>query len=433
MISQGFGTMSERDYHRVRFCSLNRRPLALYRLPYGQIYGNETNMNLPKSIFLANPNNIFGMLRAYKFRIYPNKDQESLIWKHINACRFVYNWSLEQKIKAYESEGKRLTCFDLNKMLPSLKEEQPWLKEVNSQSLQQTNKNLDNAFTKFFREKKGFPKFKSRKNPVQSFGIPQKYSVDFESGIINLPKIKGIRARIHRDFEGMMKTATVSVTRTGKYFISVLVDDKEPLPEIQPFNSSNIVGIDVGISSFAVLSTGEKIDNPKYLRNSESRLKALQRRLSRKKKGSNNCKKAKLRVSSLHEKVSNQRKDFLDKLSFQIVSENQAIAIEDLNVSGMVKNHNLAKSISDCSWSEFFRMLTYKAENLGKTVLKIGRFDPSSKICSVCGYHNSELVLKDREWVCPGCGSVHDRDINAAINIKKFALIDQNLIGVYSG
>jgi len=373
------------------------------------------------------------MLQSYKYRIYPNKEQETLIWKHFGACRFVYNWSLEQKIKAYELTGASLSCYTLNKMLPGLKNDYPWLKEVNSQSLQQANINLDTAFTKFFREKKGFPRFKSKKNPVQSFQVPQHCTVDFVNGVMSLPKIKGIKTIFHRFFEGTIKTVTVSVTTTKKYFVSILVDDGKEQPSKQPFDSSNTVGIDVGISSFAVLSTGEKVDNPKYLRNSEARLKVLQRRLSRKKKGSKNFQKTKQKVAKQHEMIANQRTDFLNKLSCKIVSENQAIAIEDLNVSGMLKNHCLAKSISDCSWSEFFRMLTYKAARVGKTILKIGRYVPSSKTCSVCDNINSDLSLSDREWSCSNCHTHHDRDVNAAINIKKFALQEQNLIGIYTG
>jgi putative transposase len=370
------------------------------------------------------------MLQAYKYRIYPNKEQEILIWKHFGACRFVYNWALEQKIKSYNSDEVSLSCYMLNKKLPALKIDFPWLKEVNSQSLQQANNNLDAAFTRFFREKKGFPKFKSKKNPLQSFQAPQHCAVDFVNGVLSLPKMKGIKTVFHRFFEGTIKTVTVSVTSTKKYFASILVDDGKEQPKIQPFNSTNIVGLDVGISSFVVLSTGEKIDNPKYFRSSETRLAVLQRRMSRKKKGSKNFQKAKLKVAKRYEMIANQRSDFLNKLSCKIASENQALAIEGLNVSGMLKNHRLAKSISDCSWSEFFRMLTYKTAKVGKTVLKIGRFDPSSKICHVCGNINRDLTLADREWICSECHTCHDRDVNAAINIKKFALQEQNLVGV---
>ena len=370
------------------------------------------------------------MLQAYKYRMYPSRTQVPLLLRHIHACRFVYNHSLEQKIRAYEQAGKRLSCFDLNNQLPALKEEHAWLTEVNSQSLQYANRNLDNAFTRFFREKKGFPKFKSKRNPIQSFQVPQHYRVDFIHNRIKLPKIGEVKTVIHRTFTGKMKYATVSVTSTGKWFISILVDDERVEPNPVPFSSDTTVGIDVGLTDFATFSTGEKIPNPRYLKNSLQRLKVLQRRVSRKVKGSKNRKKAVQTLAKRHERVANQRNDFLHNLSFRVVSENQAIAVESLNVTGMQKNHTLARSISDVSWSTFFTMLEYKCQKYGKTLLKIGRFDPSSKICHCCGYMNRDLKLSDRKWICPDCNTVHDRDINAAINIKKFALQDQNLVWV---
>ncbi len=370
------------------------------------------------------------MLQAYKYRLYPTQAQIPLLMRHIHACRFVYNHSLEQKIRAYEQNGKRLSCFDLNNHLPTLKAEHPWLTEVNSQSLQYVNRNLDNAFTWFFREKKGFPKFKSKKNPVQSFQVPQHYRVDFESNRVKLPKIGDVKTKLHRVFTGKMKYATVLVTSTGKWFISILVDDEQPDPNPVPFSSETTIGIDVGLKDFATISTGEKVANPRYLKNSLQRLKVLQRRISRKVKGSKNRQKAIQKLARCHDNVANQRNDFLHKLSYRVVSENQAIAVESLNIAGMQKNHNLAQSISDVSWSAFFTMLEYKCRKYGKTLLTIGQFDPSSKICNRCGYSNRDLKLSDREWTCPDCGIVHDRDINAAINIKTFALQDQNLVGV---
>ena len=370
------------------------------------------------------------MLQAYKYRMYPTQTQIPLLMSHIHACRFVYNHSLEQQIRAYEQNGKRLSCFDLNNQLPALKMEYPWLADVNSQSLQYANQNLDNAFTRFFREKKGFPKFKSKKNPVQSFQVPQHYRVDFESNRVKLPKIGDVKTVIHRTFVGKMKYATVSVTSTGKWFISILVDDERVEPTPVPFASETTIGIDVGLKDFATFSTGEKVANPRYLKDSLQRLKVLQRRVSRKVKGSKNRQKAIRKLAQYHEKVANQRNDFLHKLSFRVVSENQAVAVESLNVAGMQKNHKLAQSISDVSWSVFFTMLDYKCRKYGKTLLTIGRFDPSSKMCNYCGYIHRDLKLSDREWTCPDCGTHHDRDVNAAINIKKFALQDQNLVGV---
>ncbi len=351
-----------------------------------------------------------------------------MINKHIGGCRFVYNWALETKIKYYQEANQKLSAYDLNYMLTELKNENEWLKDVYSQSLQQANKNMESAFTKFFREKAGFPKFKSKKNPVQSFQIPQHYKVNFDKNIIKLPKIGEIKAVLHRAFEGKLKTATVSRTSTGKYFISILVEDGKEVPEKSKFTELNTIGVDVGIKDFAVLSNGEKIDNPKYLKKSLKRLKVVQKQVSKKVKGSNNRKKAIKRLAKIHEKVTNQRTDFQHKVSARLISENQAIAFETLKVKNMVKNHCLAQAINDASWSSFIIKMEYKAEWYGKTILRIGQFEPSTKLCNVCGYHNKDITLEIREWVCPECKTKHDRDINAAINIKKFALQDQNLI-----
>ena len=370
------------------------------------------------------------MLKAYKYKLEPTTEQKVLIEKHIGSCRYIYNWALSLKVKSYEETGKSLSQFDINKRITSLKVENKWLGEVNSQSLQGMTRNLESAFTRFFREKKGFPNYKSKKNPVQSFPVPQHYSVDFENNTVKLPKIGVVKAELHRKFEGELKTATISKSCTGKYYISILVDNRKELPAKQPFTEVTTIGVDVGIKDFAVLSTGEKIENPKYLKSSLKRLKVLQKRVSRKQKGSKNREKAKQRLAVLHDKITNQRNDFQNKLSFRLVSENQAIALETLNVKGMIKNHHLAQAISDSAWSSFVIKLEYKAEWFGKTILRIGQFEPSSKVCNVCGYHKSDLTLKDREWTCPDCKTKHDRDINAAINIKKFALINQNLIGV---
>ncbi|TGC10619.1 IS200/IS605 family element RNA-guided endonuclease TnpB [Methanolobus halotolerans] len=370
------------------------------------------------------------MLKAYKYRMYPTKEQEEKFFQHFGCVRVIYNWALEQKIKTYEQDGKSISRFSLNKMIPELYEDKEWLKDVNSQSLRGATLNLDNAFTRFFREKKGFPKFKSKKNPVQSFSVPQYYKVDFDANKVRLPKIGWVNTKLHRRYTGIEKTATVSKTPTGKFYISILVDDEQELPVKSIFNEKVTVGIDVGIKDFAVLSNGEKIKNPKHLKNSIKRLAVLQRRLSRKQKGSKNKVKARLAVSELHEKIRNQRHDFQHKVSSKLISENQAVALETLNVSGMLKNHCLAQSIADASWSSFVTKLEYKAEWYGKTILRIGQFEPSTKICSVCGFHNGKLTLAVREWKCPECETNHDRDINAAINIKKFALDKQNLIGI---
>ena len=372
------------------------------------------------------------MLKAFKYRLYPNHVQEAKIIQTFGAVRYVYNWSLEQKIKAYETKNKTISRYELDNMLPDLKTENEWLKDVNAQTLQQANKRLDSAFTKFFREKQSFPKFKSRKNPVQSFQIPQNYTVDFENDKVKLPKMGWINAVLHRDFVGTLKTATVSLNRIRQFHISILVDDEKDIPGKELFTHSSTVGVDVGIKHFATFSDGTKVDNPKHLINSSKRLEVLQRRLSRKHKGSNNRNKARHDVAKIHNHIANQRKDFLHKLSLEIVRENQAIAVETLNVSGMMKNHCLARAISDAAWSEFFGMVKYKAEWYGKTVIHIGQFEPSSKICNVCGTVNKTLTLSDRTWICESCNTTHDRDINASINIKNIALQPQNLISISS-
>lgn len=355
------------------------------------------------------------MLTGLKYRLYPTEAQQGLISKHIGSSRFVYNLALETKNAAYLGSKHNFSPFDLIKQLPELKKECEWLKEVNSQSLQQSIQNMDIAFKKFFKGA-GFPKFKSKHRGKQSFSVPQ--NVIIENNLLIIPKFKeGIEIVLHRPIKGTIRSATISVTATGKYFASILVDTNTEIPNKISIKENTAVGIDLGIKDFAITSDGEVFENPKYLRKAQSKLKYVQRKYS-KHKG----KRTKHRLAILHEKVANQRKDFLHKTSTKLIRENQTICLEDLGVSNMVKNHCLAQSISDVSWSTFVTMLEYKAEWHGKNILKIGRFAPSSKTCSCCGYINKELTLKVREWTCPKCNSVLDRDINAAINIKNFAL-----------
>ena len=355
------------------------------------------------------------MFRAYKYRLYPSKEQKELIAKHIGSSRFVYNLALETKNTAYIGSKHNFSPFDLIKQLPKLKKECAWLKEVNSQSLQQSIQNMDIAFKLFFKGA-GFPKFKSKHRGKQSFSIPQNVLV--ENNLLIIPKFKeGIDIVLHRPIKGTIKSATISVTATGKYFVSILVDTNTEIPTKAPITENATIGIDLGIKDFAITSDGEVFENPKYLRKAQSKLKYVQRKYS-KHKG----KRTKQRLALLHEKVANKRKDFLHKVSTRLIRENQTIALETLAVSNMVKNHNLAQAISDASWSTFVTMLEYKADWCGKNILRIGRFSPSSKTCNNCGYINQELTLNDRSWTCPKCNSVLDRDVNAAINIKSFAL-----------
>ena len=371
------------------------------------------------------------MLKSFVYRLYPNKEQEILLAKHFGCNRFIYNWALNLRKESYEQSGKTISKFELNKMVTQLakKEEYSWLQEVLSQSLQQSIQNLDTAYIKFFKEKTGFPKFKSKRTHRYSYRIPQNVKIDFEEHKVFLPKIKWVNIRVDRKFEGLIKSATVKQLPSGKYFVSILVEDGKDYQTKKQIEHANAVGIDLGIKDFAILSDGTKIENPKFLRIKEQRLKVLQKRLSRKQKGSNNRNKQRIKVAKLHEKITNERKDFLQKLTTKLVKESQfdTFCLENLNVSGMMRNHKLAKSIAEVSWYQFIEMLKYKCEWYGKNLVQIGQFEPSTKTCSHCGYKNTELTLKDREWICPVCNTYHDRDINAAINIKNFALSEANL------
>jgi putative transposase len=358
------------------------------------------------------------MLKAYKYRFYPTEEQEKFLARQFGCNRFVYNWALNQKTKAYQETKKGLSRFALDKQLTVLKKELEWLGEVASQPLQQALGNLDKAFTRFFKEKKGFPKFK-HKHGTQTSSYPQGVKIDFEAGIITLPKVGIVKTVFSRAFEGTIKTTTISRTPTNKYFVSILVE-----VENQNFNHADTeeqaLGIDLGLKDFATLSSGEKIAHPKHLEQHLKRLKVLQKRLARKKKGSANAKKAKLKVALLHEKVSNTRKDFLHKLSTRLVQDFNTLCFEDLNIKGMMANHKLARHIGQSGWGMFKQFCEYKAQWSGKHTRTIGRFEPSSKLCG-CGYWNHDLTLATREWTCPSCQTRHDRDVLAANNIKRFA------------
>lgn len=355
------------------------------------------------------------MLKAYKYRIKPTKEQTILINKHIDSVRFLYNLALECKQMAWAGNKVNINCFDLMKQIPDLKKECEWLKEINSQSLQQPIRNLDNAFTRFFKGQGNFPKFKKKSNNG-SFNIPQ--NVSLENGKLIIPKFKkGIAIILHRPIKGKVRQATISRTTTGKYFVSILCETGKLIPEKKPILEETSVGIDLGLKSFLVSSDEQMLDNPKFLRKAQSKLKYIQRKYS-KHKG----KRTRKKLAKLHEKVANQRKDFLHKTSSNLVKNHDSICIEDLAIANMMKNHNLALSISDVGWSEFVRQLQYKAEWSGKSILKIGWFEPSSKTCSNCGSINKELALQNREWICKNCEALLNRDVNAAINIKNFAL-----------
>lgn len=366
------------------------------------------------------------MLRAYKYRIYPTDEQKVLFAKTFGCCRFVYNWALNLKITAYKERKETLgNVYLTNLMKSELKVEHEWLSEVNSQSLQSSLRNLDTAYTNFFRNIKsvGFPRFKSRKDK-QSFLCPQHCRVDFEKGTITIPKAKDIPAVLHRRFEGTVKTVTISMTPSGRYFASVLVDTSmQEMKPSEPMRDTT-VGIDLGIKSLAVCSDGRTFANPKNLQRSLDRLKLLQKRLSRKQKGSANRNKARIRVARLQEHIANSRKDILHKITHALTHDSQVrtICMEYLNVKGMQRNHHLAQAVGDASFGMFLTLLEYKCSWYGVNLIKIDRFAPSSKICGKCGHVYKGLNLSERSWTCPECGTHHDRDFNAACNIKEFGL-----------
>ena len=363
------------------------------------------------------------MLKAYKYRLYPTKTQEVLLSKHFGCARYIYNYGLERKIKSYSETKKSVSRFTIQADLPKLKkaESTKWLSEVNSQSLQQSLIHLDMAFTRFFQEKKGFPKFKSKHDQHQSFGIPQDTKVNFDANRVFIPKFReGIKCKFSRIFTGKIKTSTVSRTPTGKYFISILVETEDTIPNKAPIDENKAVGVDLGIKMFATLSDGTEIQNPKYLKKALKKLKRLQRSVSRKVKGSNKRKKTVKLLARQYEKVADKRKDFLHKTTKYLIDHYDTICLETLSASNMVKNHRLAQAIQDIGIYTFNSYMDYKAEWYGKNIIRIGRFEPSSKMCS-CGHIHRGLKLSDRVWTCPACGAVNQRDLLAAQNIKKFA------------
>lgn len=361
------------------------------------------------------------MLKAYKFRIYPNEEQKLYLAKTFGCTRFVYNKMLADRIKSYE-ENKDLDIKQMKYPTPAqYKNEFDWLKEVDSLALANAQMNLDKAYKNFFRDKSmGFPKFKKKSNTNNYTTNNQNGTVYIENTHIKIPKLKSmIKIKEHRQFDGLIKSCTVSQVSSGKYYISILVDCEN----IQLPKTDKKVGVDLGIKEFAITSDGEFFRNPKHLKKSEKRLAKLQKDLSRKQKGSNNRRKARIKVSKLHEKITNQRKNMLHKVSTQLINENQVIVIEELKVSNMIKNHKLAKSIADVSFSEFRRMLAYKAEWYGREIIIAPSNYASSQLCSNCGNKSSQTKdLSCRTYICPVCGMIMDRDINASKNLLKLAM-----------
>ena len=370
--------------------------------------------------------------KAYKYRLYPNKEQTILLAKHFGCARFIYNHFLFRKNEAYKTGGENLGLFETHRQMSAMKktEEHGWLKEVYSHSLQAALRNLDAAYQRYYkamREGKAVaitrdgkltgrrmhePRYKSKRDARQSVTFPD--NVKVVDGKLVLPKFKSpLKMKMHRPLGGKICHATVSRSVTGKYYVSILCEEEMQMPP----RARGEVGIDLGLKEMAVCSNGDRIANPKFLEKGEKHLKYLQRHVSRKRKGSNRRRRARLRLSRYHEKVANRRKDYIHKFTARIVRENQTICIEDLNTKGMQSNHHLAKSIGSVSFNEISRQLEYKSRWNGRDFVKVGRWYASSKTCNRCGHKNTELTLNDREWICPHCGAEIDRDYNAALNI----------------
>lgn len=367
--------------------------------------------------------------KAFSFRLYPTAEQEEILTSCFGQARFVYNYFLRKRIDYYAfnkgKEKQSLNYHDTAKMLTELKQQPDtvWLKESNSQSLQQSLRHLDTAYSHFFRDGFKFPNFK-KKSRKQSFSVPQNFEVDIKAKLLHIPKLNPIKIVLHREIEGTMKNITISKTPSGKYFTSILCEIKK---DIKPKKKGRQIGIDLGLKSFLVSSNGERVVAPKYLYKSEDKLKHLQKLLSRKVKGSSRRNKARIKVARIHDKIANRRNDFLHKLSNKLVRDNQSIFAEDLHVKGIMANHCLAKSVADSGWSEFIRQVKYKSEWNGVYFGQVDRFFPSSKRCNACGWINESLSLNDREWICQGCGQIVDRDFNASQNILQFGKL--NMVG----
>ncbi|MCQ3980625.1 MAG: transposase [Anaerolineae bacterium] len=370
--------------------------------------------------------------KAFRYRIYPNQAQEAALAVQFGQARFVYNFGLAARKAHFFEHGQGISYNDTAYILTVIKRFLPWLKEADSQVLQQALRDLDRAYANYFKKARegtlpkpqpgqkprkdgmplGYPRFRS-KNDEQSIRYPERFTLN--GSRITLPKVGPVRAVFHRPVEGKMRSCTVSKNKSGQYFVSIQCE----LEIEEPIQKPGTVGIDLGLKQFAVLSTGEQIEHPGYLRKSERRLKRLQRALSRTQKGSHGQEKARLRLARQHQKVANQRQGFLHQTSRRIVNRFGLIKIENLNVCGMLKNHHLAKSISDSGWSQFGTFLEYKGQWGGSQVERVDRFFPSSKMCSVCGWINQDLQLHHRFWICQGCNTLHDRDENAAINLER--------------
>ena len=375
------------------------------------------------------------MKRAYKYKLKPTMRQQRLLLQHFGCCRFIYNWGLNRKKDAYVNEKKSIGYLQLARELTLLKNdgEHGWLKDVANESLQQSLRNLDNAFTQFFKAKKGFPKFKSKRRSKNVCKFINNVRFDFDKWKVRIPKMGWTKLCFNKPFDlskCKIGTLTVSQDKCGDFWCVIIVEDGETSKPKAKVSEETSVGIDLGIKDFAILSDGTKYGNCKFLERGQKRLKKLQHHFSKAQKGSRRKERLRLKIAKQHRKISNRRSDFLHKLTTDLTRRFDTICLENLNVQGMMQNHHLANAISSVAWNEFARQLIYKAEWNGKNVVFIGRFEPSSKTCSCCGYVKKDLTLKDRSWVCPKCGVSHDRDINAAINIRNFGLHPQALVAI---
>lgn len=358
------------------------------------------------------------MDKTFEYRIYPSAEQEALLQKTFGCCRWAYNRVLAMRRDEYAWTGKSRHINSYITQIPAWKRaDAPWLSEVDSMALQQSLRDLDKAFKNFFRApgKVGFPKFKSKRAGRKSYRTNGVGIIDARH--VRLPKLGTVRARVSRPVEGRVLSATVKQVPSGKYYVAICCADVPATDAPAP--TVGFLGVDAGIHDIATCSTGERLPNPKNLQRSERRLAREQRRLSRKRKGSANRARQRVRVARAHEKVANRRKDALHKFTTHAVGESQNIAVEDLNVRGMQRNRRLAKAVGDAAMSELARQLEYKCAWSGRGFVRVGRFYPSSKTCSACGYVYRGLTLAERVWDCPACGMRHDRDLNAAVNIAR--------------
>jgi putative transposase len=372
------------------------------------------------------------MHKAFKYRIYPNKAQQALLQATFGCCRFVYNKTLDIRKTAYETDKTRLSKFDLIKKVTSLKDEFEWLKDVPATCLQQAVENMDKAYQNFFKSGKGYPKFKSKHRSRKSCKFPSSHcAVLKDTSHLKLSKIGLVKYKKDREFTGVLRHIVVTQESDGKYYASCLAETGVDAPKPQSVDASTTVGIDLGLKDFIVTSDGCKVPNPRLYATIDRHIARLQKHESRKQKGSKRRARIRLKINKLYVKKRNLIKNYIYHVAKTLLRESQTLVMENLNIGGMVKNHKLAKSIQNVCWGELRRVLTYKSQWLGRNLIFIDRWAPSTKTCSCCGFHNSTLTLSDRSWRCPGCGTHHDRDINAALNIKRMGL--ETLLPAVSG